>query len=127
VDQHEGRPLRLDGDAASTDPNVPAFLARPEGAPVYHGFPILGDVEVDGFCLGMITDWESGPSDSGDAFVVAPDDSRAGLVWEIGPEPMVEPILEPDDGRWAFGKSRSLIRCRHVATHVSTSRRWCLC
>ena len=29
-----GRPLRLDPDAESADPDKPAFLARPEGAPV---------------------------------------------------------------------------------------------
>ena len=29
-----GRPLRLDPDAESADLDKPAFLARPEGAPV---------------------------------------------------------------------------------------------
>lgn len=86
----EGRPLPLDPEAASANRDLSGFLARPEGAPVYHGFPILEDVEVDGFRLGMITDWEAEPADSGDAFVVAPDDSRAGLVWEIGATPRVE-------------------------------------
>lgn len=48
---------------------------------MYHGFPVLDDVEVDGFRLGIITDFEHAPSNSGDAFIVAPDNSRAGLVW----------------------------------------------
>ena len=71
MDQDDGRPLRLDPEATSANPNLPGFLARPEDAPVYHGFPILEDVEVDGFRLGMITDWEAEPADGGDAFVVA--------------------------------------------------------
>jgi hypothetical protein len=100
MDQDDGRPLRVDPEATSSNPNLPGFLARPEGAPVYHGFPILEDVEVDGFRLGMITDWEAEPADGGDAFVVAPDDSRAGLVWEIGPAAKVEQVLEPKANRW---------------------------
>jgi hypothetical protein len=100
VDRHKGRPLRLDADAASANRSLPGFLARPEGAPVYHGFPILDDIEVDGFRLGMITDWEAEPADSGDAFIIAPDDSRAGLVWEVGPEPRVEQVLEQEARRW---------------------------
>jgi hypothetical protein len=59
-----------------------AFIARPEDAPVYHGFVILEDVAVDGFTLGKITDWEADPCETGDAFVIAPDGSRAGLVWK---------------------------------------------
>ena len=60
---------------------MPAFLARPAGAPVYHGFPVIGDVEVDGFRLGMITNFLSGPAREGDAYVIAPDGrpaARAG-------------------------------------------------
>lgn len=48
----------------------------------------------------MITDREAEPADSGDAFVVAPDDSRAGLVWEIGATPKIELILEANKSRW---------------------------
>lgn len=95
-----GRPIREDPEAESADLDMPAFLARPEGAPVYHGFPILEDVEVDGFRLGMITDWESEPSERGDAFVVAPDGSRAGLDWEVFGEHKVEQVLEPTETRW---------------------------
>lgn len=75
----KSRPLILDASAESANPHRPAFLARPEGTPVYHGFPVVEGVEVDGFRLGMITDFESSPED-GDAFVVAPDGDRAGLV-----------------------------------------------
>jgi hypothetical protein len=79
----KGRPLTVDSHAASARSNEPAFVARPDGAPVYHGFPALSDVCVDGFTLGKITDFEAEPSDYGDAFVIAPDGSRAGLVWEF--------------------------------------------
>ncbi len=93
------RPLATDPDAESAEPGLPAFVARPAGAPVYHGFPVL-DVEVDGFRLGMITDFLAQPTDAGDAFVVAPDGSRAGLVWETGADPYLREVLPPDERRW---------------------------
>ena len=95
-----GRPLALDPRAKSGDPDLPAFLARPEGAPVYHGFPIVDGITVDGFRLGKITDFEAESSDVGDAFVVAPDGSRAGLVWEISKEPHFSEVCVEDSGRW---------------------------
>jgi hypothetical protein len=51
----KGRQVEIDGKAGSADPSLPAFIARPDGAPVYHGFQILDEVEVDGFRLGMIS------------------------------------------------------------------------
>jgi hypothetical protein len=93
------RPLATDAGAESADPELPAFLARPADAPVYHGFPVL-DVEVEGFRLGMISDFLAEPTDYGDAFVVAPDGSRAGLVWATGEETYVRQVLAPDAGRW---------------------------
>ncbi len=99
----EGIPLRRDLDAESADPPSPAFLDRPEGAPVYHGFPLLEESRTaDGWCFGTISDFESADGlDWGDAFVVAPDDSRAGLVWEVGPAELA--VLDPpDDDRWGL-------------------------
>lgn len=81
-DRIKGLPLRLDPGATSASDDLPAFLARPDDAPVYHGFPIIESSLSDGFRLGMITDFVSQPTDYGDAFVVAPDNTRAGLVWE---------------------------------------------
>lgn len=94
------RPLRTDPRAESASPNEPAFIAKPKGAPTYHGFPILEESLTDGWLLGVISD----PNDpngceSLDGFVVAPDDSRAGLVWDCGVK-AIEPILEPDADRW---------------------------
>jgi hypothetical protein len=102
MDEERGLPLRIDPDAESAEGDKPAFLARPDGAPVYHGFPILDDVEVDGFRLGMITDWEAEPSEWGDAFLVAPDNSRCGLIWETTDEPYVsaESRVPADETRW---------------------------
>ena len=95
-----GRPLAIDEQAESADPALPAFLARPAGTPVYHGFPVVDGAEVDGFRLGMITDWLSEPAMAGDAYVVAPDGSRAGLVWESGCAAYFRPVLAPEQGRW---------------------------
>jgi|SRR5271165_3945359 len=39
--QPEGVTLRLDAEARSADSSLPAFLARPEDAPAYHGFLML--------------------------------------------------------------------------------------
>ncbi|MGP0069289.1 MAG: hypothetical protein ACLQGP_37520 [Isosphaeraceae bacterium] len=101
----EGVPLRLDPEARSDDPSLPASLARPEDAPVYHGFPMLKRSRTeDGWCFGTIS--EPGcpeGRDWGDAFVVAPDDSRAGIVWEVG-SPGMEVIIPPEEHRWGVYK-----------------------
>ncbi|MBI5801660.1 MAG: 3-deoxy-8-phosphooctulonate synthase [Verrucomicrobia bacterium] len=92
--------LKLDENAKSADESLPAFLARPDDAPVYHGFPLVPETTTDGWCLGAITEYAD-PSgcESGDAFVVAPDGSRAGLVWDVG-EGELMVICPPDNGRW---------------------------
>jgi hypothetical protein len=95
-----GRPLAIDYKAASASPSEPAFIARPEGAPVYHGFIILDDVAVDSFILGKITDWEAEPCETGDAFVIAPDGSRAGIVWEVCDPPYFQEVMPVEADRW---------------------------
>jgi hypothetical protein len=107
--QRDGLPLSLDPEADSADTRVPGFLARPDGAPVYHGFAILEGVEADGFRLGTII--ALGPEDYGDAFVIAPDGSRAGLVWEVGSNRQLQQVsgFEPDRwGVWAVEFSRPM-------------------
>jgi hypothetical protein len=74
-----GRRLAIHPIAASASQSELAFIARPAGAPVYHGFAVLLDVAVAGFTFGKISDFDLEPCDPGDAFVVAPDNSRAGL------------------------------------------------
>jgi len=95
-----GRPLAVDSKAESASPTEPAFVARPEGAPVYHGFVVLDDVTVDGFTLGKITDFEAEPCETGDAFVIAPDGTRAGLVWEVCAPPYFQEVMPIETGRW---------------------------
>ncbi len=98
-----GKPLVLDKTAASGEAGRPAFLARPPGAPVYYGFPLIEETRTEGWCYGAITDFlhgdTSGGCTYGDGYVQAPDGSRAGLVWQVGE---YEPgqILNADDQRW---------------------------
>jgi len=56
--KHKGRPLAIDATARSASLTEPAFIARPDGAPVYYGFVVLDDVNVDGFTLGKITGYD---------------------------------------------------------------------
>lgn len=95
-----GRAIVVDHTAESASSTLPAFLAKPKGAPVYHGFKILDDVTVDGFTFGAITDFEAHPSNEGDAFVIAPDSSRAGLVWTHSSEPRFVQLCAPSEDRW---------------------------
>ena len=95
-----GRPLALDPSAKSASPTEPAFIAPPDGAPVYYGFQILSDVEVEGFTFGKITDFESRPCSEGDAFIIAPDNSRAGLVWEVSGSSYFQEVRAPGVDRW---------------------------
>jgi hypothetical protein len=94
-----GHPL-ADESASSTSENVPGFLAKPANAPVYHGFRVLRDVAVDGFIFGAITDFEAQASSEGDAFVIAPDDSRAGLVWEVSDKKTFIEVSPLTADRW---------------------------
>lgn len=96
----KGKPVAIDTKAVSASPTEPAFVARPKGAPVYHGFLVLEDVAVEGFTFGAITDFEAEPCSAGDAFVVAPDGSRAGLVWEVSPKEYVEEVQPFERDRW---------------------------
>ncbi len=96
----KGRPIAFDPKASRASATEPAFIARPAGAPVYHGFQVLEDVIVEGFAFGKITNFEAEPSQEGDAFVVAPDNSRAGLVWEIADNVSVSQISPLEPGRW---------------------------
>jgi hypothetical protein len=96
-----GHSLRSDSAAMSSKRPAPAFVAPPPDAPVYYGFPILEQSLTHDWRLGVISD----PSDVGadgdylDGFVVAPDGSRAGLVWEHAATEIRE-ILAPEAGRW---------------------------
>ena len=96
----KGQPVRIDEAARSADPDLPAFISKPPNAPVYYGFPLLANSDRDGFVFGTITEPNGAePAEWGDAFVIAPNGSRAGIVWQIGHgEPSV--VCEPSEGRW---------------------------
>jgi tetratricopeptide (TPR) repeat protein len=102
----ETRPPALDISAESATRDMPSFAAPPVGAKPYHGFPLLDNVEASGFRLGMITNFLAYPETHGDAYVIAPDGSRAGLVWEETDRTYFEqagPISEDRWGVWAAG------------------------
>jgi hypothetical protein len=99
-EKYSSQPLRLDETAESANPDLPAFLSRPKGAPVYHGFSLVEETRTDGWCFGAITEFEDPEGCKwGDGFVVAPDGSRAGIVWEVG-EQEIQVVLPLDEGRW---------------------------
>ena len=93
----KGRRILIDPNAESANASEPAFVARPEGAPVYHGFVTIEESNTEGWKIGAITEFIE--EDYGDAYVVAPDGSRAGLVWAVGPGEF-ESVCEPSPGRW---------------------------
>jgi len=98
--QVDGRPIAIDSKADSADPSLPAFLAPPAGAPAYHGFPILSGVELDGWRLGLITDSVGSNHTAGDAYLIAPDGRRAGLVWRIERPTWFSEIIGPEPKRF---------------------------
>jgi hypothetical protein len=95
-----GRPLAVDHTAASASQSKPGFIARPANSPVYHGFQVLSDIVIDGFTLGKITDFDAEACEYGDAFVIAPDNSRAGLVWEVSDKRYFQEVLPLEPNRW---------------------------
>ncbi|HLV85703.1 MAG TPA: hypothetical protein VKV39_01925 [Candidatus Sulfotelmatobacter sp.] len=118
-----GKPVAIDHNAISASPTEPAFVAPPKGAPVYHGFVVLEDVSVEGFTFGAITDFEAEPCDVGDAFVVAPDGSRAGLVWEVSATKSFEEIRPFERNRWGVWAVSFL----HPMTDRANARKNLLC
>ncbi len=114
----KGKKVRYDPGATSGDPDQPGFIARPAGAPVYHGFPLVAETETDGWVYGAITEFETAePQSEGDGFVVAPDGSRAGIVWATDTPDFYE-IVPPDRERWGLwgplpspGRLRRRPRC----------------
>src|SRR5664280_2213515 len=96
----KGRPIVTDPKARSGTTGLPAFMAKPNGAPAYHGFVVIEESETEGWRYGAITGFEGvDKEEAGDGFVIAPDGSRAGVVWGTD-APEFEIVLPPDDSRW---------------------------
>jgi len=51
----------------------------------------------------VLTDFEAEPCDEGDAFVIAPDGSQAGLVWEVCDPSYFREVTPIEAGRWGVG------------------------
>ena len=75
---------------AEQDPNADGHLYA---GPVGNDYP---SGTVEGFELGMFVSYD----DCGDAWVEAPDGSRAGLIWETGEPSYFRVSIEPDGERW---------------------------
>jgi len=94
------KPIKKDENAKPRTPGQAAFLSKPEGAPVYYGFPLIEETRTDGWCFGAITEFiDPDGCREGDGFVEAPDGSRAGLVWSVGNFSPKE-ISPPQKSRW---------------------------
>lgn len=93
----KGRKILTDPSAEGGKPDEPAFIAKPKGSPVYHGFSVIDETATGGWTFGAITEFIG--QGYGDGFVIAPDGSRAGLVWEVG-EGEFATVREPEIGRW---------------------------
>ena len=65
----------------------------------YARFPLLADSELEGFKFGRIT-IPNETSVWGDAWVEAPDGSRAGIVWCVNGHATAEMLTPPEPGRW---------------------------
>jgi hypothetical protein len=106
----------LDPTATTADADLPAFMTPPASANVYHGFPLLEQTRREGWCLGAITDpFEPDTPEGctiGDLFVEAPDGSRAGLVWNVDPQPRYAVVRPPEGRRWGCSTSPSRDRSK---------------
>ena len=71
-----------------------------EHPPIVHGIPVVPETKCEGWYYGAITEFiEPDGCEDGDGYVVAPDGTCAGLVWEVGEGEFTE-ILPPDEERW---------------------------
>lgn len=105
--------LALDLTAQTDDETVLPFMAPPKGSQPYHGFKVLKNVTHEGFTFGAITDFVKRPGlVTGDAFIVAPDGSRAGLEWRLSNECYLlemAPFTEVRWGVWMGGVRHPMI------------------
>ena len=76
------------------------LLTDPYELSIFHGYPVITATECEGWYFGAISDLvEFKNFDSGDGYVIAPDGSRAELLWQIGKGDITQ-VLPPDEQRW---------------------------
>ena len=63
----------------------------------YETWPVIEEATTDGWRFGTAMSFSG--KQWGDAFVEAPDGSRAGLVWELGEKPLAT-VLPAEQDRW---------------------------
>jgi hypothetical protein len=63
----------------------------------YASWPFVEGIEIDGWRFGSAMSYSD--QSWGDAFVEAPDGSRAGIVGVIRDGP-IKQLIPPDQGRW---------------------------
>ena len=91
----------VDPEAESASSDLPEFIAVPADAPAYYGFPLLQGSELEGWAFGVITSPVGDePRVWGDAYVVAPDGSRAGIVWRAAGDPEPGIVCPASEGCW---------------------------
>ena len=68
---------------------------------IYHRFPLIERSRIDGWVFGTITEYaEPSGCYEGDAYVQAPDGSRAGMDWIVGTPRKPRVICEPEGRQW---------------------------
>jgi hypothetical protein len=81
-------------------PATSEFAAGGSAAHAYSGLPLLEESRTaDGWCFGTFTEHDAEQPSWGDAFVVAPDGTPAGIIWHAG-TPRCDLTLPPDGRRW---------------------------
>ena len=68
----------------------------------YAGCPILPGPAREGFRIGLVTDLCQFGGYQGDAFIVAPDLSCAGLIWEVARTPRLGLVAPASPERWGI-------------------------
>ena len=117
---YKPRRILIDPKAKSAKRGEPAFIARPKGQPVYYGFPIVAGLDYKGFRLGLITEPEiAEDGEDGDAFIIAADNSRCGITYEVTGDFAVSEMLPPDEDRWGCYNVRLVYTMSTLAGQVA--------
>ena len=100
-DIQHGRPLPVDATARSASPE-----SNQVSSPARTVHPCISVLSSLTMLPPMVSHWQDHrlggePCEAGDAFVIAPDGSQAGLVWEASDKPYFQEIMPVETGRWS--------------------------